>query len=384
MHRLTPRRCPVHNERWTWRSTDRQYRKLPRQVSPELRWFRQTNRGAAGDISLFCRPADDATSCIEAPVYRFSIAALYQCCGLSYLVLHAFLLAMAMLATGCTESPPRYAGTGYDVVLLAGQSNMSGRGLGADPMADTPADARLLAWDARANTLRLARDPLPHQDLGERPVRIGPGISFGHAYLARGGAGRQLVLVPAAYGGTGFTDKAGSWRVTGAAVSPLVTEAVARANAAMRAAHARGAPARFVAILWHQGETDGGTRMAPEAYAAELVALAGYLRSHIDGAGPSTPFIVGQYVPAFLAGSPSLQRIAGINRNLPATLARSACVGSAGLSGNGPSDTIHFDAASQRVLGGRYAAALDALERHDTSAPCDWRLEEPRTGHQVP
>lgn len=301
---------------------------------------------------------------------------------------HALLLALALLATGCTESPPRYAGTGYDVVLLAGQSNMSGRGLGADPMADTPADPRLLAWDARANTLRLASDPLPHQDRGERPVRIGPGISFGQAYLARGSTGRQLVLVAAAYGGTGFSDNAGSWRVTGAAVSPLAAEAVARANAAMRAARARGAPARFAAILWHQGETDGGNRMAPEAYAAELVALATYLRSHIDGAGPSTPFIVGQYVPAHLAADRFLQRIADVNRELPATLAHSACVGSYGLSGNSTRDAVHFDAASQRDMGRRYAAALDALEsqsleRASEPTRCDWHMAPARPTDEV-
>lgn len=284
-----------------------------------------------------------------------------------------FPAALGVLLSGCAPALPSTGAPTVEVVLMVGQSNMSGRGQGDDPLAGSAASSGLLMWDPASSQLTPAREPLPHQDLGVRPVAAGPGLSFGRAWLARGAPGSRLVLVPAAFGGTGFSDQAGSWRVTGAHVSPLTAEAVARANAAMRAARAGGAAVRLAAILWHQGETDGGNAMPASAYASELVALAGYLRTHIDGASARTPFVVGQYVPSQIAGSAALAAIADVNRALPAQLPYSACVGSQGLHGNPAPDAIHFNAASQRVMGERYAAALDALLAGAPAAPCRWQ-----------
>ena len=276
------------------------------------------------------------------------------------------LLAVVSLG-GCATAPPEPSG--YAVFLLAGQSNMSGRGVGADSEAGLPADPRILAWEGRTVP---ARDPLAHQDMGAKPVAVGPGISFARAHLPRLPAGTSIVLVPAAYGGTGFSDAKGSWRVDTVAVSPLATTAAARANAAMRAL---GPGARFAGILWHQGETDGGNGMAAQRYQAELDRLIAYFRSNIDGAGPATPVLVGQYVPRHLAdsagnGKSTLAAIAATNERIGTRLAHAACVDSAGLTGNAPADLVHFDAASQRTLGRRYAAVLAALEEGRTTAGC--------------
>lgn len=277
------------------------------------------------------------------------------------------LLPTALLAlAGCAVQQP--AEPQYAVFLLAGQSNMSGRGLGPDPMAATQPDPRVLMWDGAA--IRAAREPLPHLDLGQRPIAAGPGLSFAQAWLARfGRPGQRIVLVPAAFGGTGYSDKDGSWRVTGATPSHLAAQAAARANAALAAL---GPGARLAGILWHQGETDGANRMQPDAYKAELLALAGYLRATIRGAGQHTPYIVGQYVPAHTRATPALAALAAVNRDLPAALPNSGCVPSLGLHGNTAPDGIHFDAASQRELGVRYAAALAALADGRGAAPCDW------------
>lgn len=288
------------------------------------------------------------------------------------------LAAATLLATGCAHLPAPQAAPSYEVVLLVGQSNMSGRGLGADPLALAPPEPRLLMWDPSAAHLATARDPLPHQDTGQRPVAVGPGISFGRSWLAHAAPhgnlnpNTRLILVPAAYGGTGFSDRAGSWRVTGATVSPLAAEAVARANAALQSARVTGATVRFAAILWHQGETDGGNGMDAAAYKTELTALASYLRGNIEGATAGTPFLVGQYVPSQITSTPALAMIAEVNKRLPDSLAHSACVSSTGLSGNPAPDTIHFNATSQRAMGERYAAALAALLRGEPAADCGW------------
>ena len=282
------------------------------------------------------------------------------------------LLLVPALLAGCASVLPRHDAANVEVVLLVGQSNMSGRGQGDDPLQGVATLPGLLMWDPATAQLTAAREPMPHQDLGARPVTAGPGLSFGRRWLAQAVPGTRVVLVPAAYGGTGFSDRAGSWRVTGATISPLTVEAVARTNAAMRALRASGASVRLTAILWHQGETDGGNAMPPAAYTSELVALAGYLRGHLDGASAHTPFVVGQYVPGQIAGSAALAALANVNRALPQQLAHSACVGSEGMHGNPAPDAIHFDAASQRVMGERYAAALAALLRGAPAASCGW------------
>jgi hypothetical protein len=282
------------------------------------------------------------------------------------------LLPCAALLAACAPALRQAEAPLHDVVVLVGQSNMSGRGAGFDPQGQAAPDGRILMWDPAAGRLAIASDPLPHQDLAAKPVRVGPGLSFARSYLASQPPGTRIVLVPAAYGGTGFSDAAGSWRVDRAEVSQLTAEAVARANAAMRAARAGGGQVRVAAILWHQGETDGANGMDASDYAQQLTALAGYLRSHIDGAGPATPFVVGQYVPSQIATTPALRAIAESNRTLPERLARSTCVGSEGLAGNATPDTIHFDAASQRAMGERYAAALAALSNGTGAADCRW------------
>ncbi len=260
-----------------------------------------------------------------------------------------------------TQSPTRTGAT-HVVFLLAGQSNMSGRGVGADSEAALPAHARILVWDGK---LVPATDPLPHQDLGHKPLAVGPGLSFARAYLHGASAATHVVLVPAAFGGTGFSDAAGSWRVGSGAVSALTLTAVARTNAAMQ--HL-GPKARFGGILWHQGETDGVRGMAPQQYQSELASLIAWFRAHIHGAEAATPVVVGQYVPSHMARSrarpgDTLAGIAQVNAALAQHVGHVGIVDSTGLHGNAEPDGVHFDAASQRAMGRRYAAAFSALER---------------------
>ncbi len=282
------------------------------------------------------------------------------------------LLSCSALLSACAPAIQHRAPPLHEVVLLVGQSNMSGRGLDAQAPSAAMQHERVLMWDPAAGKLVPARDPMPHQDLHVKPVRVGPGLSFAHAYLNNGAPDARVVLVPAAFGGSGFSDKEGSWRVDRTPVSALTTEAVVRANAAVSALRASGAAVRVSAILWHQGETDGGNGMVAADYTQQLDALAGYLREHVDGAGPATPFLVGQYVPSQIAQVPALRAIAESNRALPGRLAHSACVGSRGLRGNPAPDSIHFDAPSQRAMGERYAAALVTLQLAASPVDCDW------------
>ena len=249
---------------------------------------------------------------------------------------------------------------GYDLFLLAGQSNMVGRGAprsatldATDPMAFQwgrfgASDGRIIPATAR----------LEHNDANSLD-RVGLGLSFAKAYLARTGRARPVLLVPTARGGTGFS--ANQWNPG----DTLFEDAVARANAAMRSHPGN----RFVGILWHQGEADVG-RLSTAAYAADLDRLVYRLRGRVVGAETAV-FVVGEFCPSWRPTTSAASVLAALDAT-PARVPFSAVAPSAGLTGNAGGDNIHFNAPSQRTYGARYdAASLAARANRPRSSPPD-------------
>ena len=111
------------------------------------------------------------------------------------------------------------------------------------------------------------------------------------------------------------------------------------------------------AILWHQGESDSH-EPAASLYQARLRALIERFRS--DLGAPDLPFIIGQ-LGRFEKGpwSVAKERVNAAQRSVAVQMRNVAFVSSEGLVDRG--DTIHFDAASARELGRRYANAYAAL-----------------------
>ncbi len=277
------------------------------------------------------------------------------------------LFAGALLAAcgggGSSSAPPavplqitsaaclaKHGEPGYDVVLLVGQSNMSGYGGYIVPGFDTT-DPRIQQW-GHANAIELAIDPLQHPDAPFNTGRIGPGMSFARAYLKDIPAVRKILLVPAAYKGSGFADA--RWNPG----DDLFEGAVVKANAAM-ASNASGNC--IAAVLWSQGESDVG-RLAPPAYQTALDHMIKTLRSRVSGA-QAAPFILGQFSPDWTGPTPSaeqqgiLDAINDTTKRLPLT----AIASTKGLTSNvtqGLNGAVHLDAASQRIYGLRFRDAI--------------------------
>lgn len=167
-----------------------------------------------------------------------------------------------------------------DVFILAGQSNMAGRGGVASGKWDgsvppqcqpNPSILRLtanLTWEE-------ARDPL-HDDIDVgRICGVGPGMAFANELRTRGSGIGVLGLVPCAVGGTAIS----KW----ARGSHLYNQLVTRANESVKDGGA------IRAILWYQGESDAGTKENAEAYKGKLEKLIQDLRSDLNL--PSLPFI---------------------------------------------------------------------------------------------
>ncbi|KAI0500815.1 hypothetical protein KFK09_019032 [Dendrobium nobile] len=154
------------------------------------------------------------------------------------------------------------------IFLLAGQSNMSGRGgvtgnhwdhfipPACQPSPDILRLSAGLRW-------KEAREPL-HADIDSRKVcGVGPGMPFAHAVLASGAAEPPLGLVPCAVGGTAIREWARGTR--------LYFNLVRRARAA-----AEGG--KVAAVLWYQGESDTVSKADAEAYGRRMETLIWDLR----------------------------------------------------------------------------------------------------------
>jgi carbohydrate esterase-like sialic acid-specific acetylesterase len=254
-------------------------------------------------------------------------------------------LACLFLVTlvGCRSSPnaepePRPS---FDVVLLVGQSNMAGRGVVAAEDR-TPVPHVLML--NKSGAWVPAVDPM-HFD--KPSAGVGPGRTFG-IELARL-TGHDVGLVPAAVGGSSIT----SWVPAGfdsATRTHPYDDALRRARLAMQ----RG---RLVAILWHQGESDANVRLAA-GYPERLRTLIASFRTELGA--PNVPVLVGQ-LGQFRPWTPYDSTVDAAHREAARTVPRVAFISSDGLAHKG--DSLHFDAASARELGRRFAAAYAAVVR---------------------
>ena len=242
---------------------------------------------------------------------------------------------------------------GADVVLLIGQSNMSGYGAYIVPGFDTT-DPRIQQW-GRAGAAELAVDPLQHPDAPFNTGRIGPGMSFARAYLKALPTTRKLLLVPAANAGTGFADQ--RWNPG----NDLFEAAVQRTNAALASDTTGNC---LAAVLWSQGESDVG-RLSGAAYQTALDTMVTTLRTRITGSGgaATAPFILGQFSPDWTGPTPTAEQkaILDVINDTPRRQRYTAIAATTGLNSNvtqGLNGSIHLDAASHRIFGARFHEAL--------------------------
>jgi hypothetical protein len=238
----------------------------------------------------------------------------------------------------------------FDLFLLVGQSNMAGRGKLAEE--DRTPHARVLTFSANEQWVP-AIDPI-HFDK-PRVVRVGLGRTFGIA-IAEHCPDITVGLIPCAVGGSPID----AW-TSGTYYAPTKShpwdDAIRRAKAAMQHGTLRG-------ILWHQGESDSGEELAA-AYQQKLDDLIHRLRTELDA--PEVPVIVGQ-----LGQFPerpwneSRRTVDRAHRKLSQRVSGTAFVSSDGLVHGG--DEVHFDAASYREFGHRFAQAYLSLKAATVSS----------------
>jgi len=229
---------------------------------------------------------------------------------------------------------------------------MAGRGKVEAP--DTVPNRHVLRLNA-AGQWEVAQDPI-HFD---KPVAgVGPGLTFGRE-LAAQDTSLVIGLIPCAVGGSAI-----SYWQPGTFYPPTKTnpydDAIRRTKTAMQSGTLAG-------IIWHQGESDSNPA-GSQAYGQNLTALIARLRHDLQA--PTVPFVAGQ-LPEFQimkpdsAGRPhtneAAQRINATVAALQKTVPRYAYVTAEGTTHIG--DYTHFNAASARLMGRRYAAAMLRLQK---------------------
>jgi hypothetical protein len=230
--------------------------------------------------------------------------------------------------------------------LLAGQSNMAGRG--PVEAIDTIPNARVYTLNKNGEW-EIAKDPI-HFD--KDIAAVGPGLSFGKA-MAEADNSVIIGLIPCAVGGSAIS----SWN-PGDKQTPAgknYQQAIERCRKAMPDGVLKG-------IVWNQGETDC-TEKASVTYQQKLKdVIEGFRR---DLANPKLVFLAAE-LPDFqkqqpdknhhLQNNPYVDKVNMAITQLKGIVPNYDYITPEGTDHKG--DHLHYNAASARLMGKRYAVLM--------------------------
>ena len=210
-----------------------------------------------------------------------------------------------LLIVGCSDE---YASRRkFHLYLLAGQSNMAGRGTVEEQ--DTQPHPRVFALN-KEGQWQPAAEPL-HFD---KPniVGVGPGFAFGKA-MAEYKKGVRIGLIPCAAGGSPIS----SWTEGGyhdQTKSHPYDDALQRARIAIQSGVIKG-------IIWHQGESDSKPELT-KVYQAKLEELIGKFRRELGD--DDLPFVIGKLGEFYVARNANAETINRILEEIPLTIKKTA------------------------------------------------------------
>ncbi|EMB17957.1 sialate O-acetylesterase [Rhodopirellula europaea] len=260
-------------------------------------------------------------------------------------------IAFPSIGTAQEDAPPdaeasvpeQLQPTDLHLFLLAGQSNMAGRGKISDE--DLQPHPRVLVLN-KAGEWVPAVAPLHFDKPGIAGVGLGRTFAIDYAEQ-----NPQITvgLIPCAVGGSSLD----AWQPGGfhkSTQSHPYDDCMKRMRQALNAGELKG-------ILWHQGESDS-TPTKSKTYQSKLDELFERFRKEFDS--PDVPIVIGQ-----LGQFPekpwdeSRQLVDQAHQTLPERMTNTAFVHSDGLQHKG--DQTHFSAEAYREFGRRYFRAHQQL-----------------------
>ena len=268
----------------------------------------------------------------------------------------------------------------YDIIVVAGQSNAQGNGLGNEEKRLLPLEGVYQLVDKNpvqiyfdANYKTCIRATMPTEcriePADERLLEDGTHAaefsqSFFHEYVNRGylKAGRNLLIVKAAVGGTGFTKR--QWGIG----NILYTRLIQMVDAALGS----GEDNRIVALLWHQGEHDAFERINEsdeEVFAFYRAQLSAMLHDFMKRYSKfHFPIVAGDFCHDWADGFSKPEAVRRASEAVLSEFENAAFVESCNLLSNNDvtrnADIIHFCREACYELGKRYFQAFADLIRN--------------------
>ncbi|MBA3698306.1 MAG: hypothetical protein H0W78_05595 [Planctomycetes bacterium] len=249
---------------------------------------------------------------------------------------------------------PRVHAAAIDVYLLAGQSNMDGRGKTAEldaalkePLAEVPIWYRQPLGDSGGWKPLAPGFSIPPGYKGELPgPTFGIELSFARALLAKQPK-QRIALIKGSRGGTTIEQwgpgQPGKSDTQGECYR-LYVDTITKSLAALKA---DGHTPTIRALLWHQGESNA--KDTAEAYQAKLEKFIARIRE--DVGNPDLPVLVGEVIDNGERNS-----IRTAQKAIPDVVKNTVFVTVDGLTSSDKG--THFDTKSVIELGQRFAAAL--------------------------
>ena len=269
-------------------------------------------------------------------------------------------LFAALVATGW---PPLQAEE--LLFLLAGQSNMRGRGV----TAELPESLRAIP-----ENVRYFRDRAPNKF--SQPNYFGPEIGFALT-VAEAFPDKTIIIIKIGRGSISVLTWSPDWprELAATAYNQRV-----KPNDDQIAAHVRAVDpsrsANLAAIIWLQGERDAQFEEEAVHYERHLSALLNGLRRDLDS--PGAMLLISEESPRITEEFEfsALDIVRSAQRKVANTLANALLVKTDGISTD--EDAIHYDTAGLIKLGRRFGEAW--FDHRDLHSECLWHpvRHEPR------
>lgn len=220
------------------------------------------------------------------------------------------------------------------VFVLAGQSNMAGRGL--VEATDTIHNNRIFTVN-KSGHLILAKEPLHFYE--PSLTGLDCGVSFAKAVIKKAPSDVSILLLPVAVGGSAISQ----W------IHDSVHRSVKLYSNYLEKISIAKKYGTLKAILWHQGESDANNNDI-HFYEERLHTL--FTKMRHDAGDAALPILMGElgyfekYQPWFGKINTILHHYAAVDTNAGIISAQS-------LQHKG--DSLHFNSRAQRLLGKRFA-----------------------------
>ncbi len=228
------------------------------------------------------------------------------------------------------------------VFILAGQSNMAGRGF-VEPQDTVPND-RIYSIN-KDGELIFAKEPLNFNE--PNMAGLDCGLSFGKELLNHIPDSISVLLIHTAVGGSSISQ----WNNDSTFRNvTLLSNFREKVKIGRNYGMIKG-------ILWHQGESDATTSENIELYQSRLILLFGKFRQ--AAGNPFLPILIGE-LGSFSENNDKWQ---SINRQIYKyieTDGKSQVINTQDFNHKG--DKVHFNSEGQREMGKRFAEAFIKLQ----------------------